>query len=725
MKSKQSAGYGSHKSRSNLHMGAQSTKHSSSSDLKSPKYTTKASKHGMFFLDIENANLKKLALKSSSGTSTARHSKSPTLTHISKKNLHIETGPLTERINRDAEFMDTRERGSVERPKSSSKLRPRVQDPGSNRLRLDLNYFDDHKPINRHSSSGSMKSKMHSPKGNIEHLIANGRLHSNSSTSLMTAKNLRSSDIYSPRHEVQKYPQKGHRHSQDFQHISGSQGQFSVAHGEQHTRSLSRTKESSRLKESSLSRSKESFRGRHKSTKGVELLRMDYGSPNSLSASQNQKSFNLTKSTTRTKGTKSRPRSSKSTQKQHSVGNYNSINSTSTIASAGASKQTFSSSRSSSTRTSTTKQLSSNKPSSFPSSSSSSTNLTNGPTSSTTNSLDAYVTKFKGATLNSPRSGSGVPVSNSGSTGVAKSGTNSNGRTSVAKEEAYNGGGGGAMTDRTRQSGGGNSQRQSENGNSSGNGGISANIDPGHSDQIYNEHLYNTILALKFVRKMKHIPEEKIREKDIYLPKKNPKHKKTVIFDLDETLVHCCDALKDNPDVVIPVTFPTGEVVQAGVNLRPHLRRCLKEVHKKCEVIVFTASHQCYADAVLNFIDPNGTLIDYRLYRDNCVQTQEGVLIKDLRILKDRNLADVVIVDNAAYSFANQLDNGIPIISWYNNTDDNELAMLMTYIDDLMKYEDVRELNRVTFQLGSFVQNADEAEVDKLCRKLEKNINPQ
>lgn len=35
--------------------------------------------------------------------------------------------------------------------------------------------------------------------------------------------------------------------------------------------------------------------------------------------------------------------------------------------------------------------------------------------------------------------------------------------------------------------------------------------------------------------------------------------------------------------------------------------------------------------------------------------------VKDLRIIKDRNLKDVVLVDNSTVSFAFNLDNGIPI----------------------------------------------------------------
>jgi len=40
---------------------------------------------------------------------------------------------------------------------------------------------------------------------------------------------------------------------------------------------------------------------------------------------------------------------------------------------------------------------------------------------------------------------------------------------------------------------------------------------------------------------------------------------------------------------------------------------------------VFTASHQSYADVVLDYLDPNHDLIQYRLYRESCIQTNEGV----------------------------------------------------------------------------------------------------
>ena len=67
--------------------------------------------------------------------------------------------------------------------------------------------------------------------------------------------------------------------------------------------------------------------------------------------------------------------------------------------------------------------------------------------------------------------------------------------------------------------------------------------------------------------------------------------------------------------------------------------------------MIFTASHSCYANVVLDYLDPKNQYISGRLFRENCVTTDEGVYIKDLRVISNRNLSDMVLVDNAAYSF--------------------------------------------------------------------------
>jgi CTD small phosphatase-like protein 2 len=223
-------------------------------------------------------------------------------------------------------------------------------------------------------------------------------------------------------------------------------------------------------------------------------------------------------------------------------------------------------------------------------------------------------------------------------------------------------------------------------------------------ESLYKEHLFQTFQAMRFIQNISPYDEANLLKKTIYLAKRpGYQHRKTVVFDLDETLVHCCD----NPaeaQVPITVPFPTGEFVEAGINIRPYAREVLMSASQDFEVIVFTASHKCYADEVLNILDPTGDLVHHRLYRENCVVT-DGVHIKDLRILGNRRLQDIVIIDNAAYSFAYQLDNGIPIISWYNDLADKELFNLVHYLKVLAVVDDIRLVNRQTFHLHTFYED--------------------
>jgi CTD small phosphatase-like protein 2 len=138
------------------------------------------------------------------------------------------------------------------------------------------------------------------------------------------------------------------------------------------------------------------------------------------------------------------------------------------------------------------------------------------------------------------------------------------------------------------------------------------------------------------------------------------------------------------------------------VNIRPHTVEVLKELSALYEIIVFTASHSCYASVVLDYLDPKYEFIHHRLYRERCVQTQEGIYIKDLRVLANRELKDLLIVDNAAYSFGYQVENGIPILPFYDNREDTELLKLCEYLKHLSTVKDVREINKQVFQLEKY-----------------------
>jgi Dullard-like phosphatase family protein len=191
--------------------------------------------------------------------------------------------------------------------------------------------------------------------------------------------------------------------------------------------------------------------------------------------------------------------------------------------------------------------------------------------------------------------------------------------------------------------------------------------------------------------------------------------RKTIIFDLDETLIHCNEDQSGPADLRVPVVFPSGEKILAGINVRPYAKEIIEELAAHFEVIIFTASHSCYANPVIDYLDDK-KLIAGRLFREHCSQVAEGLYTKDLRVIKNRDLKDLVLVDNAAYSFILNLENGIPIIPFYNNKKDIELLKLRDFLLTLKEVEDVRPHVLNYFEWEQFVKHG--AHPDKLFKKL-------
>ncbi len=127
--------------------------------------------------------------------------------------------------------------------------------------------------------------------------------------------------------------------------------------------------------------------------------------------------------------------------------------------------------------------------------------------------------------------------------------------------------------------------------------------------------------------------------------------------------------------------------------------------------MIFTASHSCYANVILDYLDPNNEYIHHRLYRESCIQTRQGMNVKDLRIIKDRNLSDMVLVDNSGNSFGYQVANGIPCAPYYDNKADKELLDLMEYLKQIRNEPDLRVPNKNTFKLHAYSKYVTPKEV--------------
>lgn len=99
----------------------------------------------------------------------------------------------------------------------------------------------------------------------------------------------------------------------------------------------------------------------------------------------------------------------------------------------------------------------------------------------------------------------------------------------------------------------------------------------------------------------------------------------------------------------------------------------------------------------MDLLDPDNKIVSHRLFRENCYQTNQGVHIKDLRIF-NRDFKRLILVDNAAYSYGLQIDNGVPIIPFYNNREDRELLFLAEYFNVVKGCDDVRDMNKAHFK---------------------------
>lgn len=94
--------------------------------------------------------------------------------------------------------------------------------------------------------------------------------------------------------------------------------------------------------------------------------------------------------------------------------------------------------------------------------------------------------------------------------------------------------------------------------------------------------------------------------------------KKTLVLDLDETLVHAkfTEKVSGNPDHFFQITLNQKQL-PVHLWIRPGAQDFIKELSKYYEIVVFTASRSMYADKAIEFIDPNH-LISHRLYRESC-----------------------------------------------------------------------------------------------------------
>jgi len=212
----------------------------------------------------------------------------------------------------------------------------------------------------------------------------------------------------------------------------------------------------------------------------------------------------------------------------------------------------------------------------------------------------------------------------------------------------------------------------------------------------------------------------------------NISKKKTLVLDLDETLVHSQFGPFNIPsDVVINIEIE-NELHDIHVLVRPGVKEFLEKMSKKFEIIIFTASISKYAGPLLDILDKDKNC-SFRLFREHCTLLNSS-FVKDLKKL-GRDLKDVIIVDNSPMAYLLNSDNGLPILTWFDDKNDKELFKIIPILDFLSLVPDVRDYihkivinNEISYDIAKkvireFNNKNRKAKNEKEIKNLDKREN--
>eukprot|EP01107_Rhizomastix_libera_P018476 TRINITY_DN95_c6_g1_i1.p1 TRINITY_DN95_c6_g1~~TRINITY_DN95_c6_g1_i1.p1 ORF type:complete len:427 (-),score=103.10 TRINITY_DN95_c6_g1_i1:278-1558(-) len=161
----------------------------------------------------------------------------------------------------------------------------------------------------------------------------------------------------------------------------------------------------------------------------------------------------------------------------------------------------------------------------------------------------------------------------------------------------------------------------------------------------------------------------------------------TLVLDLDETLVHCSTDFIPDSDFTFIVTYANTDYT-VYAKKRPNLEVFLNTASSLFNLVVFTASQQIYADALLDILDPDNIWFKRRLFRDSCVYS-DGNFLKDLSTIEP-DLSRIFIIDNSPQAYSLQTANGLPIPSWFDDRCDTALYRLLPFLCRAAACSDVR-----------------------------------
>ncbi|KAJ9451717.1 Phosphatase PSR1 [Diplonema papillatum] len=198
-----------------------------------------------------------------------------------------------------------------------------------------------------------------------------------------------------------------------------------------------------------------------------------------------------------------------------------------------------------------------------------------------------------------------------------------------------------------------------------------------------------------------HSADERLISKD------RKRWKKTVVVDMDETLLHSMLASPANGGKAPPsataerqgnkICIRWSDGFGLDSHLRPGAEHFLAFLAGRFEVVLWTAGTYPYAKEVLKVLDPEDAIFSHVIWRDSRWFRPEldgRGYAKELARL-GRELETVVVIDNDANVCRFNLPHAVIVSDWdrsavVGNKNDTEFATIMSVLEDWASKPDLR-----------------------------------
>ena len=186
------------------------------------------------------------------------------------------------------------------------------------------------------------------------------------------------------------------------------------------------------------------------------------------------------------------------------------------------------------------------------------------------------------------------------------------------------------------------------------------------NQKLENNFIDNNNISNRNSKRIKlNIIENKIEK--YLLPKIKSNYKYSLVLDLDETLI-CIK--RDNNNKIKHNKFNN----LMTLILRPGLLDFLHKMKKLYELILFSLGTSEYVSPIIKNIEKKEKFFEHILYREHVTYDDNGNFFKNLNLL-NRDVKNILIVDDNSKNFKYHKSNGICIKPFYGDLNNDKITL--------------------------------------------------